>query len=379
MTTADSGDENMIRIMIVEDRKTVADALAYKLKQYGIFDIVNHSTTARQALSFIPYVFPDVIFIHTDLPQPGGLALAHDLLRQSYDTRIIFVSDSPLLACQAFELNALDFLLRPWTDERFEKTVHRMMRCKQGLTIGHDNRLRIQCLGGYQVFWPGRPPLHWRSAKTGELFALLLQNRGVTLNKDQLIEYLWPDLNPDKALHLLHNGIYYLRKAFETYGIGRDLIAIDQLYRLDVGSVAVDFFDYLEQNRDRLHRLNRDQLAQVESQYRGTYLTGCDWKWAEAMREEIDRTYTFILDRLADLYEQARIWDKLEAILLKAYRFNPYEEQISYRLIQTYQRLNKRHAAIQHYQAFEQMLREDLALMPSDELRSLNKHLVEGS
>src|SRR5688572_18727945 len=79
----------------------------------------------------------------------------------------------------------------------------------------HD--LRIQLLGGFQVS-VGPRPVHdaeWRLRKTKSLVKLLALAPGHQLHREQLLELLWPDQDPEAATNNLHKAVHTARRALE--------------------------------------------------------------------------------------------------------------------------------------------------------------------
>src|SRR5688572_11860550 len=82
---------------------------------------------------------------------------------------------------------------------------------------GTAPELRIQLLGGFKVD-VGPRPIHdaeWRLRKTKNLVKLLALAPGHQLHREQLMEVLWPDQDPDAAANNLHKAVYTARRALE--------------------------------------------------------------------------------------------------------------------------------------------------------------------
>ncbi|MBI3967531.1 MAG: hypothetical protein HY329_17990 [Chloroflexi bacterium] len=84
---------------------------------------------------------------------------------------------------------------------------------------GSTDDLRIQLLGGLQVR-VGPRPVHeseWRLRKTKSLVKLLALACGHQLHREQLMELLWPEQDPDAAANNLHKALYAARRALEPH------------------------------------------------------------------------------------------------------------------------------------------------------------------
>jgi two-component SAPR family response regulator len=136
-----------------------------------------------------------------------GTDAASMILDRCPDTHIVFVTAYDQYAVEAFELYALDYVLKPVSAARLEKTIARL-REKAESRSASAKRLTICCFGGFEIGWDGEAPVKWRTEKTRELFAFLLHNKGRTVRKNEIVEAIWPSVAFDRADHQLHNAIY---------------------------------------------------------------------------------------------------------------------------------------------------------------------------
>lgn len=109
---------------VVDDEKHAIEALSDYINQTPGWNLVGTETRPLHAFQEITSkrVKPDVTFLDIDMPKLSGMQLS-ELIRPH--TEIIFSTAYPSYALPAFERNALDYLLKPITYERFLKTVSR--------------------------------------------------------------------------------------------------------------------------------------------------------------------------------------------------------------------------------------------------------------
>jgi two-component SAPR family response regulator len=371
----------MLRVLIIDNDTVAVELIEQALVNCGDIGPCNVVTDPVQALRDLESLEPELIFLETEWSrgnrsgkpgalQPtnetGGAALIAAIRQSCPQARLIVTASSGAHALEAFTYQVLDYILKPLELPRLERAVN--IAVQQSRDDAAGARFSIRCLGGFEVGWENQAPIHWRSEKTRELFACLVHFRGLTLSRDQIIELLWPDLEPDKAAHLLYNGIYYIRKTLAQARIERRQILIDNNYRLTLDGITVDSDAFLPDARRKYKVMRLDQLTRIESLYRGPYLDGTDWKWAENLRYEVENNYRQLLLSLAERYEQTGAWTELEQVLLKAYAHNPFDEIGTVRLLRLYHKLNHRYAAIRHYQAYCRLLREEFDDEPSAEV-----------
>jgi len=124
--------------IIVDDEQTLIDYLADKLSRlWPELDIVGTAVNGRQALALAAETQPDIAFLDIQMPGLSGLQVATELPQ---DTQIVFVTAFDEFAVAAFERAAVDYLLKPVSDERLQQTIARLQQSRQ------DNRDELVAL-----------------------------------------------------------------------------------------------------------------------------------------------------------------------------------------------------------------------------------------
>src|SRR5690625_2886335 len=160
----------------------------------------------QQNISLINNI--DVVFLDIEMPQMNGLELAEKLLEINPRLFIVFVIAFNEHAVEAFELNALDYLLKPVNVERLLKTVERIKLAKNEFNTTEQDQLKINvCVNLSFELTDGQiETINWRTTKAQELFLYLLHHRNKTVRKDQLIDLLWDHFDEDrKSTRLLQS------------------------------------------------------------------------------------------------------------------------------------------------------------------------------
>lgn len=362
----------MLRVILIDDERPALRGLEALLKDYGAIEIGGMFTNPLEALERMKEINPQAVFLDINMPQLRGIDAASRILDQCPDTEIIFVTAYDQYALDAFEVHALDYLLKPLVKERLDITISRLLRKNKVGITPEGEKLEISCLGRFLVGWAGREPIKWRSEKTKELFAYMLQNQGRDISKEELLDTLWAEDDPDRAIRQLYNGIYYIRKALGDYGIDRDLIHINSNYHLRLGQVKWDV--------QRFHQLEKaglpesiEELAQLAGLYIGDYLEGDYYAWADLEREQLRRLHLQCLIKLAQKLVEEHKWDRAESYLLKAYHQDPYEEDITELLLKLYIQTGNYNNASRHYNSYADLVKEELGIKPSAKILELVK------
>ena len=117
-----------LRAVVVDDEQLARDELSYLLSQIGAVEIVGQAGNGLEALTAIDRLRPDVVFLDVQMPGLTGFEVARRLLEASVTTHIIFVTAFDQHAIEAFEVNAVDYLLKPVEQARLELAVDRAKR-----------------------------------------------------------------------------------------------------------------------------------------------------------------------------------------------------------------------------------------------------------
>lgn len=113
------------KAIIVDDEWLVREELKHLLDQYPEIIIIGEASNVPQSAKLIDELKPDVIFLDIQMPGETGFEL---LEKKNIESEIIFVTAYDEYAVQAFEINALDYLLKPITKDRLKKTIDRLLR-----------------------------------------------------------------------------------------------------------------------------------------------------------------------------------------------------------------------------------------------------------
>jgi len=111
-----------------DDEQLARDELGYLLGQVGGIEIIGQAGNGVEALSTIDRLQPDVVFLDVQMPGLTGFEVARRLVANRADAHIIFVTAYDQHAIEAFEVNAVDYLLKPVEPGRLEMAVDRVRR-----------------------------------------------------------------------------------------------------------------------------------------------------------------------------------------------------------------------------------------------------------
>ncbi|QNM95973.1 LytR/AlgR family response regulator transcription factor [Chitinimonas koreensis] len=124
-----------IRAMVVDDEEPGRLNLRYALADFPDWQLLAECSSTAQARAQWAELPCDVVFLDIQMPGESGLALARELSTLPYPPVIVFVTAYERYAVEAFEAHALDYLLKPFDDERLARTLERsrsMLALRQG-------------------------------------------------------------------------------------------------------------------------------------------------------------------------------------------------------------------------------------------------------
>lgn len=113
-----------LRIVIADDERPARSFLAATLRDFEDVEIVGEAENGAEAVEVIERVRPDLALLDLQMPEVDGLGVVR-LLRKSHLPLIAFVTAYDEYAVRAFELNAIDYLLKPVDRVRLRETLNR--------------------------------------------------------------------------------------------------------------------------------------------------------------------------------------------------------------------------------------------------------------
>jgi DNA-binding LytR/AlgR family response regulator len=117
----------LLSTILIDDEEIALQQLSYLLEQYPEIDVRATFSDPVTALEKARHYQPDLIFLDIKMPEIGGLAVAEELTRILPAARIVFVTAYDEYALKAFEYNAVDYILKPVSARRIEKTVGKVL------------------------------------------------------------------------------------------------------------------------------------------------------------------------------------------------------------------------------------------------------------
>ena len=117
-----------LRTVLVDDEQLARDELGFLLGQLGGIEVIAQAGNGVEALSTIDRLQPDLVFLDVQMPGLTGFEVARRMLDTRAPSHIIFVTAYDQHAIEAFEVNAVDYLLKPVEQTRLQVAIDRARR-----------------------------------------------------------------------------------------------------------------------------------------------------------------------------------------------------------------------------------------------------------
>jgi two-component SAPR family response regulator len=274
----------MIRIAAVDDEMHVLERFERMVSEVKELELCGLFETGEQLFSYLEEYPIDAVFLDVEMPGINGLQLSEQILDLNENIDIIFVTAFNKYAVEAFELQAMDYIMKPLTEERLGKTVRRLLKTKR--TVGHLGKPFIQCFGDFEVFLNGETLL-FKNSKAKEILAFLVHKNGIPVNWEKIADAVWPDYNSEKAQTNFHATTYLLRKRLAEAGIPQILESGRGNYRVMTEQVDCDLYQL--EGRIKVNQIKRkEDLHLLEQLIQRGYMEGNGYTWAYPKAAELE-------------------------------------------------------------------------------------------
>lgn len=246
--------------------------------------------------------------------------------------------------------------------------------------------LRVELLGRFRV-WVDRRSVGgggWRLRKAANLVKLLALAPGHSLHREQVMDRLWSDMNPQAAANNLRQAVYVARRILEpakTSAEPRHLVVHDGWIALFPGErlwVDVEAFEEAAASARGSGGEPAAYRAAVDL-YAGDLLPQDRYEaWAETRREELRHSYLSLLSELAGIYEERGNPEAAIEALCRVLEADPRYEEAHLRLIRLYAGGGRRREALLQYERLRRVLWDELGVEPGETGRRLYEEVLLG-
>ena len=159
-----------LRAIVVDDEQLAREELCYMLEQLGNVEVVAQAGNGLEAVGIVERFGPDVVFLDVQMPGLSGFEVAHRLIQSGSSPNIIFVTAFDRYAIEAFEVNAVDYLLKPVDGTRLERALD---KARKRVATSKDLPLNDQVERIVQLMSERQSKRERVAVKVGERFLLV--------------------------------------------------------------------------------------------------------------------------------------------------------------------------------------------------------------
>ncbi len=220
----------------------------------------------------------------------------------------------------------------------------------------------------------------WPRRRAQALLKLLAVNKGRWLHREQLVDALWRDLEPEAAANNLRKNLHYLRAVFAEHGLTSPIVSAAADMLALSPDVWVDFEAFKSWAKAAWD--SRTEAALYEEAlalYAGDLLPDEAYEeWTEPQREELRSLRNQLLFELAQLYEALGEHNRSAERLQQLLQMEPLQEEAHRALMRLYARGGDRRKALRQYEKCKEALERELGVEPSGETQALHRLITDG-
>ena len=287
----------------------------------------------EEALGDFSAKAPDLLFLDVQMPGMNGIELANRVLAKNDKVRIVYLTAYSDYAVDAFEIEAIDYLLKPIKGEDITRVLKRLSKyaitsVTNSFIQEHPYKPHVQCFGCFEVFDKKNNIIKWPTKKTEEAFAYLLYNKGNYVSKWTLIDLLWPDMEEKKALNNLYSTIYRIKAVLQELPYHPHIDTINSGYILITDDLLSDMelFKMLENMGEKIESSSVANFEKIFSTYNSPLFGSRDYLWSIPYQERLASSYRTLYKKLIHYYQSQ---GDLEAIvrILRSFAQNHIEDE----------------------------------------------------
>lgn len=132
-----------IRLLIADDEKAAREELSAMITKHTDFEVVAHAADGLAALEVLKKGGIDAAFLDIEMPGMTGLEVAGELSVWDHPPRVVFATAHDRYAVAAFEASAVDYILKPYREDRLKKALQRI---REGMQAGANGQAELEGL-----------------------------------------------------------------------------------------------------------------------------------------------------------------------------------------------------------------------------------------
>lgn len=115
-----------VQALVVDDERYAREELLFLLGRHPRVEVVGEADSGDSAIMQAIRLQPDVVFLDVEMPKMNGIEVAAVLKELKNPPQIVFATAYPQFAAEAFRVNAIDYLLKPYEEDQLAQTLNRI-------------------------------------------------------------------------------------------------------------------------------------------------------------------------------------------------------------------------------------------------------------
>ena len=259
-----------MRVIYVDDEKPALDNFRLTVADFNEIDSLELFQTGDAAVEWMKEHVADVAFLDMEMPGGNGITLAKKLKAVNENLRVVFVTAYSQFALDAFGVDAIGYILKPYTKQE----VHKELRKAAMMRPLPAKRVVIDTMPNFVVSVDGHVLTLGRT-KPEELLALLVDRAEAGVTVGEAIACLWPERNNDENTQSLYRVTFKrLMDALREAGIDDIIVSEGRKKYIRMDQVECDLYRILSGE------------VEAAKRYAGDYLR--EYSWAEVRNAQLD-------------------------------------------------------------------------------------------
>ena len=265
-----------MHVIYVDDEKPALENFRWTVAGFKEIKSLHLFDRAENVMEWVKTHPVDVAFLDMEMAGLHGLELARMLKEADRSIRIVFVTAYSQYALDAFRVDAIGYVLKPYSKEDIQKELEKASCMRP---IG-PKKVEIKTFPSFFVTVDGEG-LKISNAKAKELLALLVEHAGAGVTSGEAISYLWPErINDTSTQSLYRMTLKRLMDALREAGVEDIIDSSGREKYLRIEKVECDFYKILEGD------------VEARKYYTGEFMQ--EYSWAEVRNAQI---YSIVNDK----------------------------------------------------------------------------------
>lgn len=274
-----------MKILIVEDerptRKETVELVQEYLSDSSIVDVESVGEAVRRCIE----CDFDIALLDIELLGMNGIELAAMLNEINPNLKIAFLTAYNHYATEAFDVYALDYVLKPIRKERLHKCLDKLVAAVPTRSDQKDE-IKIRTFGKFEVFI-NQERVIWKRKKAMETLAYLVMNYNEAVHKEKLCDVIFEDQSLSKGMIQLHTVISHIRK------LGIPIAYYDNCYEFKATPEMLDLMAFIQiyKHKGDAGAGDKQPYREMSSLYKGDFLEEESYIWSLSMKQRLRKKF----------------------------------------------------------------------------------------